>query len=85
MMGDCRYTKPVSFTATGRYGCGPPEEDDVYTVDEFRRNVSCGAFVDYDGFGYPVKNSMANPTIVIQPSRLDRIPPDATHIVWFNR
>lgn len=28
------YCKRVNFTYTNRYGCGPEDEDDVYTIDE---------------------------------------------------
>lgn len=79
------YTKPVSFEETNRYGGGPVDEDDVYTVGEFRALVETGAFVDYDGHGYPVKRRKADPSVVIKPSRVCDIPADATHIVWYNR
>lgn len=79
------YSKPVNFTGTGRHGCGPDDEDDVYTVEEFKNFVKAGAFIDYDGYGYPVKDSKADPSIAILPSRLSDIPADATHVVWFNR
>jgi len=79
------YTEEVKFTETGKYGCGSEGEDDVYTVEEFREFVDSGMFIDYDGFGYPVKDSKADPNIWIKPSRLYEIPEDATHIVWYNR
>lgn len=79
------YTGKVKFTATGRYGCGLGEEDDVYTIAEFKKFCECGAFVDYDGHGYPVKDSLADRDIIIKPSRLNRLPADATHVVWYNR
>ena len=79
------YTEPVKFTVTGRYGCGPKDEDDVYTVDEFRRYCETHLFTDYDGFGHPVRERLANPNIWIKPSGLVGIPADATHIVWYNR
>lgn len=82
---DMTYSKPVKFTKTGQYGCGPEDEDDVYTVEEFKRFCTSGAFRDYDGFGYPVKDGLADEDIYIVPSKLDRIPADATHIIWFNR
>jgi len=79
------YVTPVKFTATNRYGCGPEDEDDVYTVQEFIEAVEDCAFIDYDGFGYPVKDGLADNKIWIFPSKLHCIPADATHIVWFNR
>ena len=79
------YREPVSFSSTNNYGCGPEGEDDVYTVAEFREQCESGSFIDYDGFGYPVKGGLSDPEIVVKPSRIDLIPEDATHIVWFNR
>ena len=79
------YTELVKFTVTGKYGCGPDDEDDVYTVEEFKEFVECAAFTDYDGFGYPVKDNLADSSKFIYPSIVDEIPSDATHIVWFNK
>jgi hypothetical protein len=79
------YTDPVKFSSTNNYGCGKEDEDDVYTVEEFREHVKSGSFIDYDGHGRPVKDGMADRTMIIQPSTVDEIPEDATHIVWYNR
>lgn len=79
------YDEPVKFTKTGRYGCGPDDEDDVYTVDEFRALCKNHSFIDYDGHGYPVRGTMADSSVVIKPSRVNEIPADATHVVWYNR
>lgn len=54
------------------------------TVKEFVASVEVNAFIDYDGFGYPVKNNKHNGQVIL-PSRVDEIPKDTTHIVWFNR
>jgi hypothetical protein len=79
------YIEPVTFSTTGNYGCGPKNEDDVYTVEEFKEIVELGAFIDYDGYGHPVKNKLADISIIIKPSNLSLIPSDATHIIWYNR
>lgn len=79
------YNKLVRFTKTGQYGCGPEDEDDVYTVDEFRALCLNGMFIDYDGHGYPVRDGLADGDIMVKPSYLAGIPTDATHIVWYNR
>jgi hypothetical protein len=79
------YSQKVNFTKTGQYGCGPEGEDDVYTVKQFRNLCSNKLFVDYDGYGHPVKESLADESITIKPSRLDAIPADATHVVWYNK
>lgn len=79
------YTLSVKFTSTGNYGSGPEDEDDVYTVEEFLNICKDGMFIDYDGFGSPVKDKLADKSIFIKPSQLSLIPKDATHIVWYNR
>jgi hypothetical protein len=80
------YTRKVNFSATNRYGCGPADEDDVYTVEEFAQLVRDAMFIDYDGFGYPVKDSVADPSIIVRPSSFRQsLPEDATHIIGFNR
>ena len=79
------YDTPVKFTETNQYGSGPDDEDDVYTIDEFLAHVASGAFVDYDGSGYPVKDKLADRNILVRPSSMRNIPLDATHIVWYNR
>lgn len=80
------YSMPVSFSVTGTYGNAEhPDEDDVYTVAEFKDYCEKRLFIDYDGFGHPVRDRKANPSIWIKPSRLNEIPADATHVVWYNR
>lgn len=80
------YSSPVKFSSTNNYGCGPSDEDDVYTVKEFLAYVESGAFIDYDGYGHPVLDKMADREVYIFPSTaLKNIPKDATHIVWYNR
>ena len=79
------YGELVKFSNTNQYGGGPDDEDDVYTVEEFKEQVKNGSFIDYDGFGHPVKDRKADRSIDIKPSRLERIPKDTTHIVWYNR
>jgi hypothetical protein len=80
------YTEPVIFTKTNQYGCGPQDEDDVYTVAEFMEHVKNGSFIDYDGYGHPVKDNMEDTKIYIYPSQCPEcIPTDATHINWFNK
>lgn len=79
------YTLPVKFSQTNCYGSGPVDEDDVYTVAEFSEHVRNRSFIDYDGYGRPVKDNLADETVCIHPSTIERIPEDATHIVWYNR
>ncbi len=80
------YTEEVKFSGTNRYGSNPPGEDDVYTVAEFLAKCDGRAFIDYDGFGYPVKDGKADKSVTVRPSDArTSIPSDATHVVWFNR
>lgn len=58
---------------------------DLISVNKFRSTCECNGFIDYDGFGHPVKNDMVDDSIWIKPSELNSIPEDATHILWFNR
>ena len=80
------YDKPVLFSVTDTYGCSPEGEDDVYTVDEFLEHCDNDSFIDYDGYGFPVKDKFSDESIVVMPSNArETIPKDATHIVWYNR
>ena len=67
----------AKFSVVNTYGCHPKDEDDVYTVEEFKQYCKSGAFIDYDGFGNPV---LADKTIMyeicVKPSRLGRIRDD---------
>lgn len=81
-----KYTEKVTFTETNLYGCGPDNDDDVYTIEEFRGQIETCGFIDYDGHGYPVKNSLADRSITVKPSTFEEdLPNDATHIIWYNR
>jgi len=81
---EASYTEPVTFTKTNQYGCG--SGDDVYTVEEFAAHVRANTFIDYDGFGHPVKDKKLDPSITISPSQWPGcVPEDATHIVWYNK
>ena len=62
----------------------PTSYGDLMTVEDFRGNCEGGGFIDYDGFGHPVKDGKASKQR-IYPSERNQIPKDATHIIWFNR
>lgn len=64
----------------------PIEGGALMTVEEFKSDCDAGALIDYDGFGYPVKDGKsAGYQHKVYPSERHSIPADATHIVWFNR
>ncbi len=61
------------------------DDIDIQSIKEFKEACAMGSFIDSDGFGYPVKDGMANPSICITPSELHKIPENATHILWYNQ
>jgi hypothetical protein len=72
--------------AVANYNKLADSRDHIMTVDEFKSDVKNGYLINYDGFGYPMKEGTGvDDKIVIQPSNISDIPQDATHIVWFNR
>ena len=73
MLEPVKYETPVDSSA------------DIFSVTEFRQHVKDGLFVDYDGYGHPIKNRLMARRIYVQPSKLKEIPSDATHIAWYNR
>lgn len=52
--------------------------------EEFLDAVKDGSFIDYDGFGHPVKNNLMS-NRVVHPSQVRELPSDATHVLWYNR
>lgn len=62
-----------------------PDYADIMTIEEFKEEVKGGMFIDYDGFGHPVKDGMEDEKIYIYPSKIHEIPEDATHIAWYNK
>ncbi len=79
----------MSRPATANYNEKPDEDDDIMTIQEYLDSVASGGFIDDDGYGYPMKDGlMARPKgdfTPIYPSKPERIPLDATHIVWMNQ
>ena len=63
----------------------PLDVMDLMTPEEFIEDCECGCFIDYDGYGHPVKDGYEDISIYIYPSALIEIPLDATHINWYNR
>ncbi len=54
------------------------------SVGEFTTTVEIGMISDSDGYGFPSKYGRMDRQTVVTPSKLHLIPPDASHIVWFN-
>ena len=92
---DERFPKPSGFQKClimlmpedgGPMQYNDPMGGDYMTVQEFRESVECGAFIDYDGYGYAVaRGDIADTSEQILPSTVERIPEEATHIIWFNK
>jgi len=70
---------------TGNYNQPVDNIGHVMEVEDFISCCKMKGFIDYDGFGYPIKNNMADEDITIFPSKRYLIPKDATHIIWYNR
>lgn len=60
-------------------------DDDVYEIKEFIQHCQHGDFIDYDGWGYPMKDDLIDKSRSYSPSQRRDIPKDATHFVWYNR
>lgn len=70
----------------GNYTKVPDIDDCIMTIVEFDNDCNFGAFIDYDGYGYPMKKGLVDRSIKVWPSdRKTSVPEDATHIVWYNR
>lgn len=63
-----------------------PDYGDHMTLEEFRENVECGGFIDYDGFGH-LATATQESDVRIYPSDLKTMKIDVkyTHVVWYNR
>ena len=70
--------------ATAEYTDELSKFGDLMTVAKFRDSVDCGGLIDYDGYGYPVRDGKMSRTN-IYPSEQHMIPLDATHIMWYNK
>lgn len=70
------------------YDMPVPDYGDLMTVEEFRNDVESTCLVDYDGIGSLAKMIDGEVKVSwnrISPSQVDSIPPDVTHVVWFNK
>lgn len=58
----------------------------VITVEEFLASCRDGWFIDYDGFGEPIKDNLVDGSYRLNPSEMPHnMPADATHVAWYNR
>lgn len=76
---------PLPLHDTANYSDDLDKNGDVMTVEDFRESVRDGMFIDYDGFGHPVRDGKMDGSFMVRPSSVVSIPADATHIIWYNR
>ena len=67
---------------------------DLIELEDFKKSVAQGSFIDYDGYGYLATSKFPSPDVdikyckvAIHPSQVkDFVFPEwCTHICWFNR
>lgn len=59
---------------------------DVMSLESFIECVKDGGFIDYDGFGYYVKDGKeSNVMIIPSDVKRKRIRTDFDTVIWFNR
>lgn len=63
-----------------------PNIGDVIEIEEWIECVNEGGFIDYDGWGCPMKEGLVATQTIVRPSNWKTtLPQDATHIEWYNR
>lgn len=74
-----RQIMPYKLSEISDYG-------DVMSLKEFVDCVKDGGFIDYDGYGYYVKDNKESNVMII-PSDIEkkRVRKDFDKIIWFNR
>jgi len=60
-------------------------EDEVMTVQDYLSDVEDDLLMDYDGYGYPVRDGLEARTAIYPSDGMTTIPKDATHISWYNK
>lgn len=58
---------------------------DLIPIAEFRDAIAATAITDSDGIGHPVIGDICQCNIWVHPSKLSELPPEITHIMWFNK
>jgi hypothetical protein len=74
-----RLIKPIILSPLPKYS-------DIMTLDNFIKNVKCGGFIDYDGYGLYIKDDQLT-NIDIYPSdvKANSIRTEFTKIIWYNK
>ena len=65
---------------------GKEWKGDLFTIEEFRKAVKSGLFVDSDGHGYYATETSKS-DVEVYPSDFDEdlIRDDFSHVLWFNK
>jgi hypothetical protein len=71
------YREPIDDHYFEEYGS-------EYTVAQFRQHVAAEQWTDASGYGHPMKERVMDRNYFVKPSRVDEIPKDATHIMWYD-
>ena len=60
---------------------------DLIPIDQFKNMCDCGAFIDYDGYGYYSDGELVDYSFTLRPShvRKNGLDQKFTHILWLNR
>lgn len=59
---------------------------ELMSTKDFKDSVKNGIFNDFDGFGhYVYEDEMIDEDSVVLPSKINEIPDDVTHVMWFNK
>lgn len=59
------------------------QNGDLISREDWLESVKAGVFIDYDGFGYPVRGNRQSRQVIV-PSTADQLPDDATHVIWYD-
>jgi len=65
-----------------------PDYGDVFAFEDFLDRVKCGGFMDWDGSGYfGISTHIFSGQDICCNEQwlLKNKPPEATHIIWFNK
>jgi len=63
-----------------------PDYGDLMTAEEYKDNVECGGFIDYDGYGNYSDGKLIYPKEgKVYPSEIKKFKKKYTHVVWYNR
>jgi hypothetical protein len=81
--------RPLNSSQVPKFDEPISDIGDLFTLKEFQDSVAAGAFIDYDGYGFPACKTddgfKYDRELIIRPSEADDIPVGTTHVYWFNR